>query len=81
MPVTSSEGNVSVIATSSPGITSVAAGATIAERSANHGSFSVAIVNNDTTAYITNANSTILADGSVLVEAKDKLKVANVGQR
>ncbi|MEM0925381.1 MAG: hypothetical protein AAGJ83_05035, partial [Planctomycetota bacterium] len=78
MPVSSTEGNVIVDATSSPKLTSVAAGAAIAGTVAAQGSFSIAVVNNDTTAFITNANSTIAADGSVKVEAKDNMQIANV---
>ncbi len=78
MPVTSTEGNVIVRATSAPIVTSVAAGAAVGATAAYQGSVSVTVLNNDTQAYITDANSTILADGSVAVVAEDRSKLVNV---
>ncbi len=78
MPVISTEGNVSVEATSAPIVTSVAAGAAIGGSAAGQGSFSISTIDNDTRAYITGAPSTILTDGSVKVVAADESQLVSV---
>ena len=79
MPVTSTEGSVVVEATSKPVITSVAAGAAVGADIAVQGSFAVSVIDTDVSAYITNAASTILADGNVAVVAEDRAKIVTVG--
>ena len=78
MPVTSTEGSVVVDARSKPVITSVAAGAAVGDDMAVQGSFAVGVIDTDTSAYITNASSTILADGNVAVMAEDRAKIVTV---
>ncbi len=77
--VTSSAGDIQVLATSEPTLTSIAAGGAVSSQTARQGSFSVTVVNNATNAQIVGSGSNVSAEGSVLVSASDISKIFTLG--
>ncbi|MCR9292160.1 MAG: hypothetical protein NXI32_05540, partial [bacterium] len=76
--VTSTGGDVDLRATSIPTVTSIAAGAAISGEAARQGSFSVSILDANTQAFIS-GDSTVTADGNVVVQADDQVKIFSLG--